>query len=96
MDALGLAVSMAISSGLRIISAGNGIEAPDDAQLAIFCVVPMVFNTSPNEGIVQEQVYIVSKGNTCTYSTTGYNDPYKIETWTFGSTDTAGSVVYLG
>ena len=96
MDALGLALSLAASSGLRILAAGNGIPAPSDAQFAIFCVSPQTIASGDSDIVVQEQAYIVSKGNICSYYGRSSNGFGGNLSWTYGSTSGDGSVVYLG
>ena len=96
MDALGLAMSVAASSGLQIIAAGSGISAPAGAQLAIFCVTPKLIGDVASYSVIQEQVYVVSKGNTCRFVTRHDNGNYLFKIWTYGSIETDGSVVYLG
>lgn len=78
MDALGLALSLALSSGLQILAAGNGISAPSGAQLAIFCVYPHKLENNNAVSVIPEQVYIVSKGQGCQYATNTTGSSIKI------------------
>lgn len=96
MDALGLALSLALSSGLQILAAGNGISAPSGAQLAIFCVQPQKLENNNAVSVIPEQVYVVSKGHGCKYVISTSGSSISILDWTFGSTAGYGSVVYLG
>lgn len=96
MDALGLAISLALSSGLQILSAGNGIPAPAGARLALFCVHPQVAATGDYREVIQEQVYVVSEGNTCKFAETGSTGYLNTDQWTYGSTLGYGTTVYLG
>lgn len=96
MDALGLALSLALSSGLQILAAGNGISAPSGAHLAIFCVYPQKLENNIAVALVPEQIYVVSEGHTCQYILCGSGSSISYKDWTFGSAVGYGSVVYLG
>lgn len=95
MDALGLALSLSSAAGLRILGAGNDMTAPAGAILAIICVIPDI-NAGSNYGLtLDEQIYIVSQGESCVLATAGNTGAVR-STWEWDSTTETINVIYLG
>lgn len=95
MDAFGLALALSSSFGMHILDAGNAISAPSGAALAIVSVRPEALILQYGGVSLSEQVYIVTKDNSCTLSilsTTGTN----YFTWEWGNQNGDVNVIYLG
>ena len=95
MDALGLALAMSSASGMHILNAGDGIDPPSGASTAIVCVIPDGKSGSTATSLIGEQVYIVTKGNSCAVS---FSSGAMIEkkTCSWGDQDSNINVIYLG
>lgn len=96
MDALGIALSLATSAGMHILSAGEDVAAPSSATVAIICSRPSVTVAYPSPLILEEQVYVVSKGKTCKYTYLNRAGSLDANTWSWGDSMHGLMIIYLG
>lgn len=95
MDAFGLALALSSSFGMHILNAGHTIAAPSGATVAIACCVPEAVVSAAGIMTLNEQVYIVTKGNSCRFSIPGVDESsYKV--WSWGDQNSNVNVIYLG
>ena len=95
MDALGLALSITDSANLQILAAGYDVDAPAGAIVAIVCVQAESYLSGSNVIALNEQIYVVTKGNECRFSFIA-GDSTTGRTWAFGSKSAGVNVIYLG